>query len=267
MFNNKLIEKLAKNSNPDEYTLSSIDSEEVLNANRNYKGEYEDSLDSLKEKQLIPSLFKVPEVTGKILDLSCGNGFLLRSFLKHNNCNYYCGVDISLNQLEAFKKINANLKIKSEVICSSVTNIPLPDESFDIVMGHSFLHHIHDVPKCLQESFRLLKTEGVFILMHEPSTTAPFFESFPVGLFKDPRTPSLEDVWLFKVSDIKDLLKKSGFTEIEVHCKGMILDLLSGIHRLYLYLFNKSNKLSSPAFYKTIEKLDRGIGKLLPRPI
>ena len=230
MLNNSLVEEIIRSSDIDDYVLSEDDSRVIIDANRSYKGETFD-LDNEKALQIDRAVSEQLVLSGSLLELSCGNGFLFRNLKSDkSDCCYY-GLDISMNQLASFG-INADSNLPVNLVCGSVTQIPFRNESFDLVFGHSFLHHIHDVPSCISEAYRVLRPGGKFILTHEPSSTAPFFECFPVGLYKDPRTPSLEDLWLFTLDDLVRLMGAAGFSSSRYYSKGIFVNLTKGIDRV-----------------------------------
>jgi len=255
MLNNPLVESHVKSSNIGSYILSDDDAKSVICANRDYQGESLENDEDKKSQLDLEGIANVGEFE-QCLELSCGNGFLFRWLETNEIINGYVGIDISERQLQSFKESLLNQE-QAGLVCGSVTNIPCSDEAFDLVIGHSFLHHIHNVPACLREVYRVLGKDGVFILTHEPSYTAPFYECFPVGLYKDPRTPSLEDIWLFTIDDLMRLLSKAGFHNVEFYSKGIVVNLVNGIVRVIGKIFPGYSPNKSAVFFSIAKKIDR----------
>lgn len=99
-----------------------------------------------------------------VLDLGCGTGKFMQKFYK-DTIKYY-GLDLSEMQL----KIAQN-KVKGEnveFICCSAENIPLPDNSIDVIISTWVLGTILEVDrrnKAIEEMKRVLKKDGVIFLV------------------------------------------------------------------------------------------------------
>ncbi|MDI6736151.1 MAG: class I SAM-dependent methyltransferase [bacterium] len=101
---------------------------------------------------------------GRILDLGCGNGRHL-VYLSKKGFNAY-GIDISQKSLQIAQDWLNKKGLQTELKKASVTEIPYPDEYFDIVICMGMLDHIliQEVKKGIQEIERVLTPEGIFFL-------------------------------------------------------------------------------------------------------
>ena len=102
----------------------------------------------------------LPKIKGKIvLDLGCGTGKFIQKF--YNETTKYYGLDLSNEQLNIAKmKTNSN---DVEFICCSAEDIPLPDNSIDIIISTWVLGTILEIDrrnKVLDEMKRVLKKDG-----------------------------------------------------------------------------------------------------------
>lgn len=96
-----------------------------------------------------------------ILDQGCGGGryTVAWSLLGAKSCT---GVDISEIGIE-----DANARVKFSNIqnvhfqLANVLNIPLPDDSYDVVFSNGVLHHTNNWEKGIEEQLRLLKPGGL----------------------------------------------------------------------------------------------------------
>lgn len=231
MFSNKQISSLATSSDERCLKLSEDDWKIVLDANRQFSQRPELWRGSRSWGKYL--LYKIGETAKNIdfhesLELCSGNGFLYFSFrdlFQFGNEAHF--IDLSAEQCKAFENRCRNSGIDvPDIICGDIGRLPFGDSSLDLVYGHSFLHHLPDVGKYLEETCRVLKKGGKFITFHEPTSTAPFLESFPRTLFKTIDSNSLTDIWLIKPEVITDLLHKAGFSKIEIHPNGLIASLL-----------------------------------------
>lgn len=97
-----------------------------------------------------------------ILDLGCGNARFFK-FIKDKNIKY-TGVDASKKLLGIAKE---KYNDRAKFVHANAVNIPLKNNSFDVVVSFSVLHHIPSrklQQKFLQEAQRVLKNEGLLIL-------------------------------------------------------------------------------------------------------
>ncbi len=98
----------------------------------------------------------------KLLDVGCGNGWLLNS-IKDKKVEYV-GID---NSEQLINKAKRNLEIKKlrnwEIILGDVLDLPFRDSQFDIVICKAVLHHLPTrelQSKALKEMHRVLKPGG-----------------------------------------------------------------------------------------------------------
>ena len=90
----------------------------------------------------------------KILDIGCGKGYLLYDFLKViPNAEIY-GIDIS-----HYAIINSKAEIRNRLQVGNATNLPWPDNTFDLVVSITTLHNLHayDLDLALREMERVGK--------------------------------------------------------------------------------------------------------------
>lgn len=99
----------------------------------------------------------------RCLDLGCGTGRLSNELLEISKEVY--GVDQSNEVLKIAKQKYPQLKLS----CAEVIKLPYQDNYFDMVIINGSLHHFFAVKETLKESYRVLKPNGVFILLGEPN--------------------------------------------------------------------------------------------------
>ena len=100
-----------------------------------------------------------------VLDAMCGPG-QATAFLRKQGATQITGLDISDNVVETYIARNPGCSGQQ----GSVTALPFPDESFDVVVVSAGLHHLHPhLDEGLHEIYRVLKKEGAFCFW-EPFT-------------------------------------------------------------------------------------------------
>lgn len=191
----------------------------------------------------------------RVLDVCSGRGLLAdvvrRSFGARVSC-----VDLSAAQVAQGRERARNRHGLPSACVGDVLSLPYMNASFDVVAGHSFLHHVPDVPRALAEMRRVLRPGGVLALLHEPGLHANFWESFPLSLIRDTRvTSSFTDLWLFTPADLSRLLSEAGFVEVAVVGTGL---LSAVVVNWYLILCSKTHgRLTPSPIYRMRARLNQ----------
>ena len=114
----------------------------------------------------IPALFSMmPDLRGKtVLDLGCGFGEHCKLFVDLG-AEKVVGIDISEKMLEIAQKENNHPRIT--YLQMPMENLIQLDEEFDIVVSSLALHYVEDFQEVVENVYRLLKKDGVFIFSQE----------------------------------------------------------------------------------------------------
>ena len=107
-------------------------------------------------------LFASKFVKGKnCLDIACGGGFG-SNYLVEKGAKNVIGVDISKDAINyAKKKYGENRSL--HFIRANATDLPFPDNTFDIIVSFETIEHIKEYEKFLSECKRCLRKKGFFI--------------------------------------------------------------------------------------------------------
>ena len=95
----------------------------------------------------------------KVLDYGCGTCLFYSFFEKKD----YTGIDISKEMLDVAKKNYKNIKL----IEADCENLPIKNNTYDLVIGRGILHHLPNPEKGIKEIMRVTKPNGL-ILISEP---------------------------------------------------------------------------------------------------
>ena len=107
-----------------------------------------------KVARAINDHYPLPEKP-KILEIGCGKGFLLYDFLKVVPNAEIHGIDIS-----EYALANSKPEIRDRLQIGNATDLPWPDNTFDLVISINTLHclHAYDLEKALGEMERVGKS-------------------------------------------------------------------------------------------------------------
>ena len=132
-----------------------------------------------------------PEAT--ILDIGCGKGYLLYDFLKVLPYSKVFGLDKS-----KYAIANSKEEIKKNITLGCATNLPWPDNHFDLVISINTLHNLHafDLEKGLSEMERVGKNKYLCVesYRNEEEKTNLLYWQVTCEAFYNPK----EWKWWFK---------------------------------------------------------------------
>ncbi|OGE32036.1 hypothetical protein A2631_02875 [Candidatus Daviesbacteria bacterium RIFCSPHIGHO2_01_FULL_44_29] len=101
-----------------------------------------------------------------ILDVGCGEGFILAKLKQEKIGKKLIGIDLSKAALRIGKNIHPKLTLK----LGSIYKLPFKDNAFDLVLCTEVLEHLKNPPKALAE---IIRVSGRYIFLSVPNE--PFF--------------------------------------------------------------------------------------------
>ena len=120
------------------------------------------------------------KVKQKVLDVGCGTGTLLIDLKKTHPQGQFYGIDADDKILSIARKKAKEADVKINVSSAFAQHLPFQKNSFDIIYSSLVFHHLPSLVKkaALQEIHRVLKQDGIFILIDFGQPKRPFL-SFP----------------------------------------------------------------------------------------
>ncbi len=115
-----------------------------------------------------------------ILDIATGTGDLA-ILLSKSNAKKIVGLDLSAGMLEVGKeKVKAlNLQNKIEMIQGDSENLPFPNNTFDAITVAFGIRNFENLEKGLSEILRVLKPNGIFVILETSVPTKfPFKQGY-----------------------------------------------------------------------------------------
>jgi ubiquinone/menaquinone biosynthesis C-methylase UbiE len=77
----------------------------------------------------------------------------------------YTGLDSSMKALSLARHRFALDELTGTFVAGSVTCLPFPDQTFDLVFSHGIIHHVQDTEAAVREFHRVLKPGGTVLVM------------------------------------------------------------------------------------------------------
>jgi len=112
---------------------------------------------------------KINYPRGTALDIGCGGGKTIFNLLKNNRVNYIIGIDYSLDSVNVSKKKNSSFikKQRADIIQGNVTELPFPQNFFDIIMAVRSHYFWDNYEMAFSELYRTLKRGGKMFIFSE----------------------------------------------------------------------------------------------------
>jgi ubiquinone/menaquinone biosynthesis C-methylase UbiE len=146
----------------------------------------------------------------KILEICCGTGLFTKE-IQHKR-NLITAMDISPDLIQLAKKRISNPNV--EFVVGNAYETGFKDDSFDIIIGSSALHHL-EVEPAIKEFYRILKPRGR-IFFTEPNMLNPQIAIQKNIPFIKRIAGDSPDETAFTKFGISRRLKKAGFKKIDV---------------------------------------------------
>ncbi len=121
---------------------------------------------------------------GSILEIGSGTGNITASLVNNSNFSQVHSCDISqkfLNSIEKNYCITDEAKNKINFYICDANQLPFAPESFDVVMGHSVLHHFLYYKRTIKRSYDALKPGGI-AAFYEPVIQGKILIAFFIDL-------------------------------------------------------------------------------------
>lgn len=220
----------------------------------------------------------------KIIDICSGTGFLTYHILSKIEPKEITLLDISKEEIEQ-AKILLDKKfpsIKINYRAEDITLIKDQNDLFDIVIGNSFIHHFYDIPEVFRKIKNILKKDGLFITLHEPTPAAIVYESGNIILMlmyvifgnkifnlirykgEDVSDNINSDVWVFNQKELLKLLKDSGFIDIKTYLYNIVRPIIFSIKKMHLSNEKRILTKKELYFFKKSLVIDKFLNKKLP---
>lgn len=160
--------------------------------------------------KVLPSLSR----ESKILEIGCGNGFILSALLEQGYKNVY-GVEPSLDAIQ-----KADSRVKAHIAADTLKEEMFKKESFDFIYFFQTFDHVYDPLGFLNICHGLLSPGG-FILAFNHNV-----ESFSAKLLKE-KSPiiDIEHTYLYSKNTIGKIFAKADFVPLKIFSPTSVISL------------------------------------------
>ena len=230
-----------------------------------------------------------------VLEIGSGTGAWTLGLDASANFDEVYATDLSLNMLRLLSERTTN--DKTHLVCQSAENMMLGNESVDLIVGRSILHHILDYRRLLEKCGRWLRRDGLAVF-YEPSMQGKAWVAFFADLLrrldtrlgieafsKDEKKklertmrhilkdyylddiervrPDIEDKHIFEIETLRTIGSECGFSAVNVYddCepKQLVTQMKAAIGSLGV------NRSSLSRYDCMFEAFTATIGLALPR--
>ncbi len=142
-----------------------------------------------------------------ILDIGCGGGVNIEKFLKLTK-NNVDGLDYS--EISVAESIKRNKKAvdekRCEVIQADVSNMPIEDETYDLVCAFETIYFWPDIKNTFKEVSRIIKENGQFMIAQETDGNHPDDEKW---------LSTVEGMHVYTANQLENYLTNAGFNSVK----------------------------------------------------
>lgn len=174
----------------------------------------------------------------RVLDVACGTGIIARLALQQvGNSGTVAGLDINPGILAVARSISKDMSI--EWYEANAESMPLPDESFDVVLSQLGLQFIEDKPAALREMYRVLEPGGRLTLNvagQAGRAMAILAEAMEIHISSEAGGFVRQVFSLHDPAELQKLMDSAGFREIDIQTHNKMLPLPAPKDFLWQYI-------------------------------
>ena len=159
-------------------------------------------------------LIQIPKIRpSNILEIGCGGGRNAGELLKKYPNSKVTAIDYSMVSVEKARNYNRSMVDagRIEVMQGDVSRLNLPESSYDLATAFETIYFWPDLEKCFSEVYRVLKTDGLFMIVNESDGTDEASLKYE---------KIIEGMKCYTIEQIKTALEKAGFTVLKANRYG-----------------------------------------------
>lgn len=143
----------------------------------------------------------------KILDIGCGGGVNIEKFLKLTSGNVdgldYSGVSVNASIRQNQNAVESG---RCNVIQADVSDMPIDDESYDLVSAFETIYFWPDISNTFKEVSRIIKPQGQFMIAQGTDGNHPDDELW---------LSTVEGMSVYTADELEKYLLNAGFKSVK----------------------------------------------------
>ena len=212
------------------------------------------------ERQVLGKLRKAlaggPARFERSLEIGAGTGYFSLNLLRAGVVGEAMCTDISPGMLATLERNARRLGLPVTTRACDAAQLPFPDASFDLVVGHAVLHHLPELERSFEEFHRVLRPGGRIVFAGEPSrygdriaalpkraatSAAPLWrallrarpaaEGNADGGAENHRLEAHVDVHAFTPDELARWARETGFDNVRVRGEELLANLFGWANR------------------------------------
>lgn len=149
------------------------------------------------------------EAEANVLDVGCGGGANIATWLKKCDKGHVTGIDYSEVSVGKSRKLNSAAIEQNlcRVVSGSVDKMPFENDTYDYVSAFETVYFWPGLKTSFAEVFRVLKKGGVFLICNAANGTNPDDERW---------LKSIKGMKIYTAGQLKSVLEEAGFSDIKI---------------------------------------------------
>ncbi|MCM3584318.1 class I SAM-dependent methyltransferase [Mesobacillus maritimus] len=166
-----------------------------------------------EDLQKLTEIIRACNPSGELLDIATGGGHVANALSPY--FQQVVALDLTPEMIEKAKDFLRSNGVKNVAfVQGDAENLPFPDESIGTITCRIAAHHFSNVEQFVRDVYRVLKSNGLFILIDNVTPENDGYDHF-YNLVERQRDPS--HVRAYKKSEWLTKLETSGFFIEELH--------------------------------------------------
>jgi ubiquinone/menaquinone biosynthesis C-methylase UbiE len=149
-----------------------------------------------------------------ILDVGCGGGKSIEVLARRARQGKVYGIDYSKDMVQTSRFLNRGLirSGRAEIRHASVSCLPFPDHSFDLVVCFECCYFWPDMIRSLKEIRRVLKQNGLLLIANEAHRDPRFDE-------RNATWARLANMQVYGPQEYRAFLSRAGFGTVQIETR------------------------------------------------
>jgi ubiquinone/menaquinone biosynthesis C-methylase UbiE len=194
-----------------------------------------------------------PKLGERVLDVACGTGIVARTIAPLvGNSGAVTAIDLNPGMVAYARSLPAPSGAVIDWREGDVQALPLPDQSFDLVVSNQGFQFFPDKVTALREIYRVLVLGGrVAVNVQQSLEHNPIYQKFNAVLTTHLNVPALAAPFAFgEVESLRAVLTEAGFKDVQV------ISITHEIRFPSVDIFLQASIIGSAAVLPVLAKLD-----------